>query len=267
MAVYQFPFNNPNTYDGFDSTLPPRTNPHRGLDFAQPIGTPIPAIADGVISGIYYTDVLGNITEVYHQADGRYSGYCHSDQPSTLSEGQAVTRGQIINYVGNTGFSTGAHLHLTISPDRYGVAEGRVEDPYAYINARISGTPITPGPGLPPPDIPGGSEKWTDNLEIRPSIKLKAASGKVRITIAGTGLGALMTYSIPGVRERDEALNGVGVRAAQLLFSDTKNLHTATRSWVQEVPKDEEITITAETYGTTAFGTLICPSITAEVVY
>lgn len=148
---YQFPFSNPDTADGFGSLIG-RSTPHRGLDFAQPRYTGIPSAAAGVIKLKHYTPALGYITVVGHP-DGKFTGYCHSDQASSLAVGAPVSRGQIINSVGNTGYSTGPHLHLTVSDSVTGVFEGQVEDPYLFIHYRLNGDdpsttpPITPQPG------------------------------------------------------------------------------------------------------------------------
>lgn len=140
---YQLPFSNPDVADGFGSMLPPRTNPHRGLDFAQPVGTPIPAVAAGVIADKGYSPALGYYTVVGHP-DGMYTGYCHSNQASPLAIGAAVSRGGTINAVGNLGFTTGPHLHLTLSTTVQGVHTGTVQDPLTYINARLNGDDPTP---------------------------------------------------------------------------------------------------------------------------
>lgn len=145
MTRYQMPFGNPDLVDGFGSELYPRTRPHRGLDFAQPVGTPIPVVASGTIVDKSESGELGYYTVVQH-ADGMFTGYCHSRQPSPIALGAAVTRGQVINTVGDLGFVTGPHLHLTLSTSPSGIYEGQVQDPYPYIQARLNDpeTPITP---------------------------------------------------------------------------------------------------------------------------
>ena len=86
-----------------------RISPHNGSDFATPIGTKVVAPGDGVV--VLVTD---------HQFAGKYIVIEHSDKyrtrylhlsKSLVRKGQRVTRGQVIALSGNTGRSTGPHLH------------------------------------------------------------------------------------------------------------------------------------------------------------
>ncbi len=131
---YRLPFGNPNLSDGFGSTCCGRTNPHRGVDFAQPVGTAIPAVANGTVRVKTYSSCLGNVVVLQH-ADGMYSGYSHMRDPSPLRIGQQVTIGTTVGRVGNTGTcTTGPHLHLTISDHESGWGSGTSVDPYRYID-------------------------------------------------------------------------------------------------------------------------------------
>jgi len=145
LVRYQFPFSNPDTSDGFGS-MKGRTSAHRGLDFPQPMGTPIPSCAQGVVANKGLSGALGYFTVIRHP-DGMFTGYCHSNQPSNLEIGQSVSRGQIIAKTGNLGNSTGPHLHLTLSNHVNGPTEGQVQDPYPYILARLnaSDSPVASG--------------------------------------------------------------------------------------------------------------------------
>lgn len=108
--------------------------PHRGTDFAAPNGTPIYAVAAGVISAAGPVNSYGNCVQVSHgtASDGnRYDSlYAHMSRIA-VSQGQTVEKGQIIGYVGNTGNVYGAnggyHLHLELR-----VNGGRV-NPLAYL--------------------------------------------------------------------------------------------------------------------------------------
>ncbi|MCY1064964.1 M23 family metallopeptidase [Nannocystis sp. RBIL2] len=136
-VCYQLPFPNPNLADGWGSTCCGRTSPHRGVDFPQAAGTPIPAVADGVVALNQWSGCLGNVVVVQH-ADGMFSGYSHMIAASPLGPGTAVTRGQQVGQVGNTGScSQGAHLHLTMAPAANGVFQGTTVDPHAYIIERL----------------------------------------------------------------------------------------------------------------------------------
>lgn len=258
VVQYQLPFSNPDLADGFGS-MTGRNSPHRGLDFAQPIGTAMPSCADGVVAAKGYSGVLGFYIVIGH-ADGMYTGYCHSGNPSNLSLGATVTRGQTILYVGNTGQSTGPHLHLTLSTEVNGVYQGQVQDPYPYIQARLTG----PAPGDPPP-APTPSGVWTTNPALRLSATVISPSGKIRVTISAYGAGALITYSIPGVRAREV---GTDNPYAQLLLTDeTTGENSSARTWIQDVPAGAPTTVTVECFGLRAGAFVASPSIVAEVVY
>ena len=131
-VCYRLPFPNPNLGDGFGSRTG-RSNPHRGVDFPQPQGKAIPAVADGVVANIAFNGCLGNNIVIRH-ADGVFSGYSHMVTRTPLQIGQSVTAGQTIGYVGRTGTcATGPHLHLSMGPTATSFAAGAVFDPYAYI--------------------------------------------------------------------------------------------------------------------------------------
>ncbi|MGZ4447353.1 MAG: M23 family metallopeptidase [Nocardioides sp.] len=87
---------------------------HTGLDFAAPSGTPIYAVASGVIDSTAYDGSYGNKT-VETLPDGTELWYAHQTS-FAVSPGTAVTAGQLIGYVGATGNVTGPHLHLEVRP-------------------------------------------------------------------------------------------------------------------------------------------------------
>lgn len=89
---------------------------HRGIDFGHPQGTPIKAIADGVVIASEYHNSWGNYVRIEH-ANGYCSLYAHNVS-NNVKVGDQVKQGDIIGHVGNTGNSFGAHLHLEISTSR-----------------------------------------------------------------------------------------------------------------------------------------------------
>ena len=96
---------------------------HTGLDFAAPTGTPIRAIANGIVTSVGYDGAYGNKT-VITLDDGTELWFCH--QTTTLvSEGQEVSAGDVIGTIGSTGNVTGPHLHLEVRP-----GAGDPVDPY-----------------------------------------------------------------------------------------------------------------------------------------
>ncbi len=98
--------------------------PHSGLDFAMPEGTPIPALANGTIVLQQFSQVLGNVSVLRIMGKDKtlyYIGYCHL-KAEGLAVGQRVKEGDTIGFVGNTGSaSSGPHLHMTVSKQIKGV--------------------------------------------------------------------------------------------------------------------------------------------------
>lgn len=83
---------------------------HLGTDYAAPTGTPIFAIADGVIENAGYTSGNGNYVKLRHNSTYD-SGYLHMSKISPgMRRGTKVSKGQVIGYVGSTGLATGPHL-------------------------------------------------------------------------------------------------------------------------------------------------------------
>jgi hypothetical protein len=86
---------------------------HEGMDISGTIGTPIKASADGVVSFVGTKENFGNVVMINHPASGFRTIFGHL-QKGAVVEGQAVRRGDLIGYLGNTGRSTGPHLHYEI---------------------------------------------------------------------------------------------------------------------------------------------------------
>jgi murein DD-endopeptidase MepM/ murein hydrolase activator NlpD len=111
---------------------------HEGIDFDPGNGTPIQSIADGVVREIdpYDNNGLGVHVIVDHLIDGKLvsSVYGHMQVGSIqVSQGQTLKVGDIVGLVGNTGVSTGAHLHFEIH------LGGSVPvDPYAWLKANAN---------------------------------------------------------------------------------------------------------------------------------
>lgn len=117
MTLYKEPFAKEQRGDLFGNLAPYRNGkPHRGMDWHPPAGTIIPAITDGKVTQVFWSDVLGNVVETFTN-DGLYVQYAHlKDKPKSLKKGSVVKLGQSIGRVGNTGAaSTGAHLHLQLA--------------------------------------------------------------------------------------------------------------------------------------------------------
>ena len=85
---------------------------HSGVDLAGNQGDPIYAIAAGTVTSAYYNEANGYMVALSH-GGGYGSLYAHMTG-LIVSAGQYVTEGQVIGYVGSTGWSTGPHLHFEI---------------------------------------------------------------------------------------------------------------------------------------------------------
>ena len=85
---------------------------HTGLDFAAAEGTPIHAIADGVVTEVLYDGAYGNKT-VIRLEDGTEMWFCHQSSQN-VSVGDHVSAGDVIGAIGSTGNTTGPHLHLEV---------------------------------------------------------------------------------------------------------------------------------------------------------
>ncbi len=105
---------------------------HRGTDFAAPIGTPILAAGDGTVVRAGPFSSYGNYVRIRH-ANGYETAYAHMSRFARgMRAGARVQQGQVIGYVGNTGRSTGPHLHYEVmhrgrqvNPMTLRVANGR----------------------------------------------------------------------------------------------------------------------------------------------
>ncbi|MBQ6266956.1 MAG: M23 family metallopeptidase [Clostridia bacterium] len=99
-----------------------RTNPvsgnygfHTGLDLAAPAGTPVAAAFYGVVEETGEDDVWGNYILLRH-SDSLETCYCHLSAVN-VTQGAVLRSGEIIGYVGSTGWSTGPHLHFEVRID------------------------------------------------------------------------------------------------------------------------------------------------------
>ena len=101
---------------------------HTGLDFAAAPGTPIHAIAGGVVTEVGWAGAYGNRT-IITLSDGTELWYCHQTSYD-VTAGQTVTAGEVIGSVGSTGNVTGPHLHVEVRP-----GGGDPVDPYAALIA------------------------------------------------------------------------------------------------------------------------------------
>lgn len=102
---------------------------HAGLDFAGPVGTPLRALSSGVVVHAAPQGGYGNKVSLL-MWDGSLVNYGHMDSIA-VKRGQRVSPGQIVGRLGNTGHSTGPHLHVEVRPDRE-----KPVDPWPWFVAR-----------------------------------------------------------------------------------------------------------------------------------
>jgi murein DD-endopeptidase MepM/ murein hydrolase activator NlpD len=98
---------------------------HKGLDFAGAAGSPLVAVAAGVVTWAGERAGYGKLVEINH-GDGFLTRYAHNER-MLVSVGQTVKRGEPVALMGSTGRSTGPHVHFEV------VRNGRQVDPLSYI--------------------------------------------------------------------------------------------------------------------------------------
>ncbi|MGP1956660.1 MAG: murein DD-endopeptidase MepM [Arsenophonus sp. NC-PE1-MAG3] len=89
-----------------------RSTPHHGVDFSMPVGTPILAVGDGEVIMAKYSGAAGNFITIRHGS--QYSTRYMHLRKLLVKPGQRVKRGERIALSGNTGRTTGSHLHYEL---------------------------------------------------------------------------------------------------------------------------------------------------------
>ena len=108
-----------------------KVQPHTGVDYAAPAGTPVMSIGDGVVTSAKYEGAGGNTIRIRHNS--LYStAYLHlSRYASALKAGKHVRQGEVIGYVGSTGRSTGPHLDFRVWKNGSPINPLKMESPPA----------------------------------------------------------------------------------------------------------------------------------------
>jgi len=104
---------------------------HGGVDFAGKEGSDVVATAAGVVSWVGERYGYGLLVEINH-GDGLVTRYGHNKE-AKVKKGDVVSKGQVISKMGNSGRSTGAHVHYEVLKD------GRNVNPLPYVNRRAKG--------------------------------------------------------------------------------------------------------------------------------
>jgi len=108
----------PDPFDG-------RSARHTGIDIATPIGTPVHAVAEGMVTFAGVRSGYGNVVEIDH-GNGYMTRYAHNSALE-VRPGQHVQVGDVVADAGSTGRSTGSHVHFEVWYD------GRVVNPLAFV--------------------------------------------------------------------------------------------------------------------------------------
>jgi len=145
---------------------------HAGVDFLLHTGTPVMATANGVVRRAQFSPTYGKYVDIYHEDAGYMTRYAHlSEFADGIQRGARVERGQEIALSGNTGRSTGPHLHYEVrklenkrslnpmnffvpdmTPKEYHQLEKRTEAYQARAKGRTASSensPMDEGDGLP----------------------------------------------------------------------------------------------------------------------
>ena len=145
---------------GFAKTAYKTSHWHNGVDLAAPIGTPIYAVADGVVLAAMNQDAY-----CPHGAYGRYVAVKHLNGLTTVyghmslivaKQNQTVKRGDLIGYVGKTGYATGPHLHFGVyDSETFQIAPSKYCGPQMPYGGDIN--PLNYLPTIPSSQIAPGS--------------------------------------------------------------------------------------------------------------
>ncbi len=98
---------------------------HKGIDFAGPAGTPVSAVAAGLVTFSGDRPGYGEMVEINH-GNGLSTRYCHNEK-LLVKQGDMVRKGQEVSLMGSTGHSTGPHLHFEV------LKNGQQVDPLRFI--------------------------------------------------------------------------------------------------------------------------------------
>ena len=106
---------------------------HTGVDFAVPVNTPVYAVADGKVANANWGKAYG-VQIVQDLGGSLYCIYAHLTK-SNVQPGAAIKKGDLIGYTGNTGNSTGAHLHFETRSGNIRWSLSKPVDPKDILNA------------------------------------------------------------------------------------------------------------------------------------
>lgn len=149
---------------------PPHRKNHNGVDFAQSGYHEIRAIADGTVTKSYRSPSYGEVVFIKHAIDGQVweSVYAHMREGSrTVRADREVKQGQVLGIMGNTGDSSGQHLHFELHKGRWNMQKSNAVDPLEYLGKLLIDTNI--GKIL---HLDKSNESWAIySLDVQPILK------------------------------------------------------------------------------------------------
>ncbi|MGG5787889.1 M23 family metallopeptidase [Bacillus pretiosus] len=149
MAKFIYPTDTTRITSGFRGSRPD----HHGIDLAEPGYHPIYAAASGQVSRSYYSSSYGECIMIVNNIDGVKweTVYAHMRSGSrTVNVGDYVTQGQTIGVMGNTGDSSGQHLHFEMHKGGWDINKSNAVNPLDYLGKGDGGNT---GNGSDPTDV------------------------------------------------------------------------------------------------------------------
>ncbi len=198
---------------------------HRGVDIAVPTGTTVYAAHDGTVTAAAYDSHYGNYVAI--EKDGYTTKYAHMDSLS-VSTGQQITKGTVIGTTGNTGSSTGSHLHIeclyngeyynplfyfdvgegTLYGETPGGAPGNAVPPDAYDDASVQALMEEAAKYLGYPYVWGGSSPATSF----------DCSGYVCWVFTNSGVHNLPRTTAQGIYDQCTPVSASDAKAGDIIF-------------------------------------------------
>lgn len=202
----------------FTSDFGPRVHPvtggssfHTGDDLSAPTGTPVRAVANGIVNEANAGDSIYGNQVILRHGNKDQTMYGHMDR-FIVEPGQKVKEGQVIGYVGSTGLSTGPHLHLETWK------RGQPFDPTGLLQGADPSKTI-PGQEYNGPPLTGGGQGDASSGPSVPTMYQQGASTPSQ-NAAGSNWGTMPngpTYGMAGPAPVQSSLNNPGGRLGAFL--------------------------------------------------
>ncbi|MGQ4664414.1 peptidoglycan DD-metalloendopeptidase family protein [Metabacillus halosaccharovorans] len=119
-------------------TFGTRNGKHKGIDIAAPEGAQIISVSSGLVVKSYYSDTYGHVVFIQHP-EGYETVYAHLRERN-VQQGEKVAKGQVLGIIGNTGVSTGTHLHFELHKGEWTFEKEHAVDPLFVFNEDVKHT-------------------------------------------------------------------------------------------------------------------------------